>query len=336
MTLSVHYNVYGCFRPPREDIELAKTAVEAGFEGIWTGDHFMPWIDSRPHSHHPFPWFGALMNEIPEVPVGTSVTCPTMRYRPPVLAQAIATLDQLSPGRFELGVGVGEALNEAHFLDGPWPDWQTRARMLIDAIRVMRKLWDSEDYITFEGRELSYEEIKLYTRPRSSIDIHWAGWGPTSCRFAGRFADHLLTVADPEQLAASIIPRFEKGLEQDGRTLEEADVTTEVAINLGDPDELVEEIRTRGEYIPDDTELDNPDPRSIQQVAHQRVSELTDDELIEASGIVEDPEDVVERLARFEQAGATRVLVGSTCGDPLATIEQFETDIFPALAERGI
>jgi len=192
MPLEIHYNVYGCFRPPAEDIDLAKAAVDAGFEGIWIGDHFLPWIDSRPYTHHPFPWLGALMNEIPDVPVGTSVTCPTMRYRPPLIAQAVATLDNMYPDRFHLGVGVGEALNEAHFVE-EWPDWGTRAGMLIEAIEVMRDLWNSEDYVSYDGDHFEYDGIKLYTPPRKKIDVHWAGWGPTSCRYAGRFADHLLT-----------------------------------------------------------------------------------------------------------------------------------------------
>ena len=159
MGLEVHYNVFGCFRDPRADVELARDAVAAGFEGVWVGDHFMPWIDSRPYTHHVLPWLGTLLSEVPDVPVGTSVTCPTFRYRPPVLAQAVATIDNMYPGRFNLGVGVGEALNEAPFVDGEFPDWAEGADRLVEAIEVMRRLWAAEEYVDgdaffFIGRRL--------------------------------------------------------------------------------------------------------------------------------------------------------------------------------------
>jgi len=328
MALEIHYNVYGCFRPPREDIELAKTAVDAGFGGIWIGDHFMPWIDSRPYAHDAFPWFGALLSEVPNVSVGTSVTCPMLRYRPPLLAQAVATLDNMYPGRFNLGVGVGEALNEAHFLDR-WPDWGTRAEMLIEAIEVMERLWTSEEYVSYDGAHFQYDGIKLYTRPREEIPLHWAAWGPTSCEYAGRFADHLITAAGPDRIRESIVPNFKRGLEERGRDWETVDVTTEVTANVGDPDELVAEIRNRGEHLPSDTELDNPDPRAIQEVADDRLADLSDGAIRDTQNITDDPADIVSELERLEEAGVSRVLVGSTCGDPYRTIDAFEEHVLP-------
>lgn len=332
MSLELHYNVYGCFRPAAADLELATAAVDAGFEGIWTGDHFMPWIDSRPYTHHPIPWFGALMNEIPDVPVGTSVTCPTMRYRPPLLAQALATLDNMYPDRFNLGIGVGEALNEAHFIDGAWPEWQERAGMLIEALEVMNRLWTEDEYITYEGDYYQYDGIKLYTRPKGQIDLHWAAWGPTSCRYAGEYTGNLLTITSPEHIEKRIMPRFQDGLTKAGRSPEAAEVTIEFSTNAGDPDALVDEIRERGEYIPEESELDNPDPRSTQTVANQRLSEMSDDDIVEHYRITTDPEEVITDLERYEEAGVTRVLVGSACGDPYDTIELYEEEIIPHFA----
>ncbi|GAA0238067.1 LLM class flavin-dependent oxidoreductase [Haladaptatus pallidirubidus] len=331
MGLEIHYNVYGCFREPRADVELAKKAVDAGFEGIWIGDHFMPWIDSRPFTHHMLPWFGTLMAEIPDVPVGTSVTCPMLRYRPPLLAQGIATLDNMYPGRFNLGVGVGEALNESHFLDGGWPSWSKRSVMLVEALDVMESLWTSDSYIFHRGNHFEYDQLKLYTRPKSDIPIHWAAWGPKSCRKAGRHADHLLTAAPAEQIEEHIIPNYRRGLEDAGREFANRDVTTEFAANVGNPDDLVAEIRERGEHVPDDTELGNPDPRSIQRVADTRLAELSDEEIRDGHNITDDPDELVADIRRLEEAGVTRVLVGSHCGDPYRTIEAFENHVFPEL-----
>lgn len=329
MSLEIHYNVYGCFRPPHEDVELAREAVDAGFEGVWIGDHFHPWIHSRPYTHHVLPWFGALMEAVPDVPVGTSVTCPIIRYDPALLAQAYATLDNMYPGRVNLGVGTGEALNEAPFYDGEWPDWGTRAGMLVEAIHLMKRLWSEDEYIHHDGEYYEYEDVKLYTRPKTEIDVHWAGWGPQSCRAAGKYADHLITAAPADLIAEQIVPNFRDGLEAADRSFDDADVTTEFAANYGDPASLVAEIRERGEYIPDDTELDNPDPRDIQRVADAELAETSDEAIRSANHITDDPETWVTALERLADAGVSRVLVGSTCGDPRATIDAFAEHVLP-------
>jgi coenzyme F420-dependent glucose-6-phosphate dehydrogenase len=330
MSLEIHYNVYGCFRDPRADVELAKDAVAAGFEGVWTGDHFMPWIDSRPYTHHVLPWFGTLMSEIPDVPVGTSVTCPTIRYRPPVLAQALATLDNMYPGRFNLGVGTGQALNEGHFYDGEWPGWTELADRLVESVEVMKRLWNDEEYVGYDGEYYQYDAIKLYTPPAGDIPIHWAGYGPQSCQRAGRHADHLLTVGGADHIEAVVVPNLKEGLEAAGRSFETVDVTTEFGANVGAPGDLVDEIREKGELIPGDTERDTPDPREIQRVADERLADMTDAEIREANNITDDPTELVEKLERLEEAGVSRVLVGSNCGDPRRTIRAFEEHVLPA------
>ncbi len=325
--MEIHYNVYGCFREPAEDITLAKQAVESGFEGIWIGDHFLPWIESRPYTHHVFPWFGALMNEVPDVPVGTSVTCPMLRYRPPLLAQAIATLDNMYPGRFNLGIGVGEALNEAHFID-EWPKWGTRAAMMIETIEIFRELWDSSEYISFNGDHFQYDGIKLHTESKTQLPIHWAGWGPTSCELAGKHADHLITAASPTQIENKIIPSYRTGLSEAGRSLSDVDVTTEVTVNIGNPNDLVADIREQGELIPHG-ELDNSDPRSIQAVADEELTTMSDEEVRDEHNITNDPQEIVELLKNYEQAGVTRVLIGSNCGDPYQTIMKMKNHVLP-------
>lgn len=325
MSLEIHINVGGCFYPPAEEIEIAKKAVDAGFDGVWIGDHFHPWLDNRPYTHHILPWLGALMNEVPDVTVGTSVSCPMYRYEVPVFAQAIATLDNMYPGRFELGVGVGEALNEAPFVDS-WPGWGTRARTLVESIEIMRLLWNESEYISYSGENLEYSDIKLSTKPKTDIDIHWAAWGPKSSQLAGEHADHVLTAAGPELIEDQVLPNFEKGREA---TDDDYHVSTEIVANVGNPDELVEEARERGELIPADTELDNPDPRSIQSVADKRLEEMSDEEVQEALLITDDASELVETFEAFENAGVTRVLVTFNLGDPEESIEAFGEEVIP-------
>ncbi|WP_436935793.1 LLM class flavin-dependent oxidoreductase [Halovenus marina] len=327
MSLEIHMNVGGCFRSPAEDIELAKTAVDAGFEGIWIGDHFHPWLDTRPYTHHVLPWLGAVMNEVPEVPVGTSVSCPLFRYEPPVFAQALATLDNMSPDRLEVALGVGEALNEAPFTD-TWPDWGTRAEMLVEAIEIMRELWDTRDYLTYEGDHYQYEDIQVFTPPKSDIDINWAAWGPQSSQLAGTHGDGVLTTGGAELVEKRVAPNFRKGWEGADRQ-GDPHITNEIITNIGDPDELVAEARERGEMVPVE-ELDNPDPRSIQSVADEQISEMSDAEIRDELLITDDPSELLELLQSFEDAGVTRVIVMSNLGDPYRVVEAFEETILPA------
>lgn len=329
MGLSIEYYVLGCYQEPAEDIELAKYAADAGFEGLWVADHFHPWLDSRPYTHHPIVLLSALMTAVPEVPVGTFVTCPNFRYHPPVLAQALATLDNLSPGRLHLGVGVGEALNELPFIDGEWPDWSTRAEMTAEAIEVMETLWESSSYTSYQGDHFTYDDIKLYTNSKAPIDIHWAATGPTSCRYAAEYADHMIAGASTADIENKVLPRFRAAADEVGRTMADIQVTAEFQANIGPEGELVDRARLRGEYLPFPEELDNPDPRSIQEVANDQLAEMSDAEIRDVHNIMEEPTAIIEELERLENAGVTRVIVASTLGDEKRTIDAFERDVIP-------
>ncbi|MFB6194566.1 MAG: LLM class flavin-dependent oxidoreductase [Haloplanus sp.] len=323
-----HYYVPGCFQDPRSDVELGKYAAERGFEGVWIGDHFLPWLDNRPYTHQILPWLGAFMNEVPDVTVGTFVTCPIARYEPPVLAQALATLDNMYPGRFELGVGTGEALNEAQFLDGEWPDWDTLAAMLEESLDIVDLLWDADEYVSYDGEYYSYDTMQLYTQPRSELPTHWAAWGPRSAHKAGEHAGNLMTAAPPDHVER-IVGHFEDGLAAAGRDPTQAHVSTQLNAHVGDPDELVAEIREKGEHTPHDTELDNPDPRDVQAAADAELAEMSDAEIREENNIVADPAALVDQIEALEAAGVTRVILVSKVGDLRETIDAVADDVMP-------
>jgi G6PDH family F420-dependent oxidoreductase len=327
-----HYYVPGCFQDPRSDIELGKYAAERGFQGVWIGDHFLPWLDNRPYTHQFLPWLGAFMNEVSDVTVGTFVTCPTVRYPPPVLAQALATLDNMYPGRFELGVGTGEALNEEPFLDGEWPDWPILADMLVEALEVVDLLWDADEYVDYDGDHYSYGPMRLYTQPKAPLSKHWAAWGPNSAHSAGEHAGNLMTASPPEHIAERLVPAFESGLAAAGHDPDDAHVTTQLNAHVGDPDELVDEIRRKGEHTPHDTELDNPDPREVQAAAEAELAEMSDAEIRDVNNVVSDPGELVDQVAALEDAGVTRVILVSKVGDLRATIDAVADGVMPAFA----
>src|SRR3954449_12119852 len=170
----------GCFLSseefgPRDLVEQAKRAEQAGFHALWISDHYHPWNDEQGHS--PFVWsvIGAI-GEATDLTVTTGVTCPTIRVHPAIIAQAAATSAVLSGGRFQLGVGTGEALNE-HILGDHWPEANVRLEMLEEAIAIIRELWTGKQ-VSHEGTHYVVENARLYTLPDSPPPIYVSGFGP--------------------------------------------------------------------------------------------------------------------------------------------------------------
>src|SRR5919198_2093283 len=163
----------GCFLSSEEHgpgalVEQARRAQEAGFHALWISDHYHPWIDEQGHS--PFVWatIGAI-SQVTSLPVTTAVTCPTVRVHPAVVAQAAATCAVMLEGRFTLGVGSGEALNE-HILGDPWPSASVRLEMLEEAVEVIRALWSGRQ-CEHRGRHYIVENARLYTLPETPPPI---------------------------------------------------------------------------------------------------------------------------------------------------------------------
>jgi G6PDH family F420-dependent oxidoreductase len=182
---------------PKDLVAQAVKAQEAGFEDLWISDHYHPWNDSQGHS--PFVWatIGAIAAAAPGMGVTTAVTCPTIRIHPAVIAQAAATSAVLLDGRFCLGVGSGEALNE-HIFGDAWPNADERLEMLEEAVEVIRKLWQGgvQDH---RGRHYRVEHARIYDLPQSPPEIVVSGFGEKSVRLAGRIGDGYCTVGPDEQ-----------------------------------------------------------------------------------------------------------------------------------------
>jgi G6PDH family F420-dependent oxidoreductase len=185
---------------PRELVQQARMAEDAGFEALWISDHYHPWNDEQGHS--PFVWgvVGALA-EATRLPVTTAVTCPTMRIHPAVVAQAAATAAVQHEGRFVFGVGTGEALNE-HVLGDGWPEASVRLEMLEEAVEVMRLLWSGGQH-SHRGRHYTVENARLYTLPDEPPKVYVSAFGPKAIELAGRIGDGFVTTApDADALRA--------------------------------------------------------------------------------------------------------------------------------------
>jgi G6PDH family F420-dependent oxidoreductase len=171
---------------PQELVRQAVLAEEAGFEALWISDHFHPWNDQQGES--PFVWsvIGAIANAT-SLPITTAVTCPTIRIHPAIVAQAAATSSLLTGGRFQLGVGTGENLNE-HVLGDRWPPVDVRLEMLEEAVEVMRALWTG-DQISHHGRHYTVENARLYSTPDQAPPVYVSGFGPKAVSVAARIGE---------------------------------------------------------------------------------------------------------------------------------------------------
>ncbi len=199
---------------PSDLIDYSKAAEEHGFTALMVSDHFHPWVPSQGQS--PFAW--ALMGALgmaTKLPFGTGVTPPGFRYHPAVLAQAAATLEAMFPGRFYLGLGAGESLNE-HVTGNYWPEPVTRLEMLAEGLEIIRKLFTGK-VVKYKGTYFNLESARLYTMPATPPPIYVATSGPVNAERTGRTCDGIITVGAADDKIKTLLDRFEKGARDAGK-----------------------------------------------------------------------------------------------------------------------
>ena len=189
---------------PADLVQHARAAEEAGFEFGLISDHIHPWTDGQGHSGFVWSVIGAIGEATERFRIGTGVTCPLIRIHPAIIAHASATCACLMPGRFFLGVGTGENLNE-HVLGAKWPAPDERLEMLEEAIEVIRLLWQG-GYQTHRGKHYTVENLRIFDVPDEPIELAVAAMKPNAAEVAGRLGDALINVAPKEQ----IVDRFDQ------------------------------------------------------------------------------------------------------------------------------
>jgi G6PDH family F420-dependent oxidoreductase len=190
---------------PADLVRNAVRAEEAGFELAMISDHFHPWSDRQGHSGFVWSVIGAIAASTAKLRIGTGVTCPTIRTHPAIVAHAAATCGALLPGRFFLGLGTGENLNE-HVLGDPWPAPDERLELLEEAIEVIRLLWQGGEQ-THRGMHYTVDHARLYTLPEKPIPIAVAAANPLAAKLAGRAGDAFITV-DPDP---ALVEKYREG-----------------------------------------------------------------------------------------------------------------------------
>ncbi|MFF5408085.1 LLM class F420-dependent oxidoreductase [Streptomyces misionensis] len=315
---------YGYFLASEEHgpaalVEQARMAEQAGFRALWISDHYHPWNAAQGQS--PFVWsvIGALSQAV-SLPIETAVTCPTVRMHPAVTAHAAATSAVMTGGRFRLGLGTGEALNE-HILGDRWPPVHVRLEMLEEAVQVMRRLFTGEE-VNHHGTHYTVENARLYTVPDEPVPIDISGFGPKAISLASRVGDGYITMMPKDEMVTA----YRKG----GGGAGLVSGGTKVCYGA-DRDECVRTVHRLwyNELLPGEMGQVLPSPRHFEQL-HELV---TEDMVRENVVCGDDPDDHVSALRAFADAGFDRVYVNQIGPDQRGFFDFYRTKVLPRLAE---
>jgi G6PDH family F420-dependent oxidoreductase len=283
---------------PAELIAQAEGAERAGFSALWISDHYHPWTDAQGQSAFVWSMIGAL-SQACSLPITTAVTCPTVRVHPAVIAQAAATSAVLTGGRFRLGVGTGEALNE-HIFGDAWPEAEVRLEMLEEAVEIMRKLWKGGT-VSHRGKHYTVENARIYTLPEKPVEILVSAFGPKALEVAARIGEGFVsTMPDGDAVKQFRSQGGGDRVCQAGFKAAYADSEEEGARiayekwpNAGVPGELSQVL---------------PSPKHFEQASQL----VTQDMVKEAFVCGNDPDAHLEQIDEYARAGFDEVYVANT------------------------
>ena len=244
-SLAVGYKVSAEQFGPRELVELGVRAEQVGLDSVWVSDHLQPWRHESGHAPSALAALAALGERTERVVLGTSVLTPTFRYNPAVLAQQLATIALLNPGRVVLGVGTGEALNEISVGLPEWPDFKERWARLREAVRLMRELWAGER-VTFDGDYYRTVDATIYDRPEGGVPIWVAAGGPQMAKYAGRVGDGFICTSGKgmDLYTDKLLPAVDEGLAASGEPARDFSRMIEVKLSYAATrDEALENTR---------------------------------------------------------------------------------------------
>jgi coenzyme F420-dependent glucose-6-phosphate dehydrogenase len=314
---------------PEDIVRHAVLAEEAGFDTVMVSEHFHPWVDDVSASGYAYSTLGAIAQATERVELVTAVTTPLFRYHPAVVAQAAATIDRLSGGRFRLGIGTGENLNEGP-LGYPFPKYPERAARMREALEIMRRLLDGEK-LTYEGRFYRTDRAKLYSPPLSDLPIWMAAGGPKSAVLAATMAQGIITsVKDPATTMSRVIDPARGAASEAGRPPPTI-VASRWTVRANTDDEAWEALGAwRGLRAPG--HLEAVDPADLRQ----RADELDRDEILSAYSIVSRAADYLDAYRPLvTEIGADVVTIQTTSLDQEATIAMLGAEVLPELRSLG-
>ena len=302
---------------PAQLLEQARLAERAGFEALWISDHFHPWNDTQGQSAFVWSMLGAL-SQVTSLPITTAVTCPTVRLHPAVVAQAAATSAVLLDGRFTLGVGSGEALNE-HIFGDAWPSADVRLEMLEEAIEVIRLL-HSGGIKDHDGVHYTVANAQLYTLPARPVPIYVSAFGPKAAALAGRVGDGFCSTKPDAELVGTF--------REAGGGRKPAQAGFKVCWGT-DEQQAVQTAHARwaNEQLPGELAQVLPTPRHFEQASTLVTPEMVADAVV----CGHDADRFVQNVREFAEADYDEVFVQQIGPDQQGFFRFWEAEVLPKL-----
>ena len=315
--------------PPDDLVRQAVEAEEAGFDGICCSDHLAPWwtAETAPTSSgNAWVWLGAAAQATSRPALGSAVTALVHRYNPVVVAQQVATLEGLAPGRAFLGVGSGEAMNEVP-AGMEWPSTGEQLARTEEALEIVTRLLDG-DTVDFDGRFFRARRARLHYLPERRPPVYMSAFHEGAAEVAGRLADGIWTLGDPRQ-AGPVIQAYRRSCERHGRQPGEVILQTLFSWAEDDDAALEGAREWKGTMVDEHYTHDVADPREI----HRRGEEQVSDTQFKTMTIVSsDPATHVKRIRQLEKLGATTVALMNVSGaDPHEALRVYGREVLPQL-----
>jgi len=315
----------------RELLEFSLLAERSGLDTIAVSDHFQPWRHNGGHAPAALTWLGALGAAGNGAAIGTSVLTPTLRYQPAIVAQAFATLAQLTAGPVFLGIGTGEAMNETPATGMDWPGAKERRLRLAESIALIRRLW-TEERVDFEGDYYRTVRATIYERPAEPVPIYVAASGPLAAKLVGRVADGFIcTSGKPMELYSGLLDAVGEGAAKAGRDAGAIKKMIEIKVSY---DSDLETARRACEWwgalaLSGEEKTGIEDPLELERLADADPSRAASRFIVST-----DPDEVVERVAPYVELGFTELVFHGPGADQRRFLELFTRDVLPRLRAR--
>ena len=319
---------------PRDLVEYAVRAEELGLDSVWVSDHFLPWRHQGGHAPSALSWIAAVGERTRRVQIGTSVTTPTFRYNPAVMAQTFATLALLYDNRVILGVGTGEALNEIAVSGREWPEFKERFARLREAVRLMRALW-TEDEVSVEGDYYTLVGARIYDRPDQPVPVYVAAGGPVVAKYAGRAGDGFICTSGKgmDLYTDKLMPAVAEGAQAAGRDAATIDRTIEIKLSYDrDPAAALENTRF---WAPLSLTAEQKHTVDSAEEMERLADELPIEQVARRWIVASDPDEAVGQIRPYLDAGLNHLVFHGPGHDQERFLTQFTEDVVPRLRELG-
>jgi len=324
--VSVDYMAHQEQYSPSELLRFAELAEEAGYEFVWTSDHFHPWLHTDGEAGFAWSWLGAASQRT-DLPIGTYVTPAAQHSHPGRIAQAFATIGEMHDDRLVLGLSTGEAMNEKP-LGQPWDDYPVRRDRLEETLEIVLDLYESEGFVDYDGDFFSLDGATLYTMPGSRPEVHVAANGPSTARLAARYADGFMTVITGEEFTERLYPAVRSYASEAGRDPDSLETTVLVIVSYDEDYERAYEA-TRPWWATTQDVFDRAiaDPREIEALGEQATREEIEEKFL----IADDPATIAAEVERLADQGFDRVALANTSPEPERLFAVMGEEVIPSV-----